>query len=93
MIFLEHLALYNTKGDVPSEEYTIPFGKANITKEGTDLTVISYSRMASVALDVARACSRSRTSSIEVVDLRSLRPLDKETIIALGAEDGSGDCI
>ena len=81
VIFLENFALYNTKGEVPDGEYTIPFGKAQITKEGTDLTIISYSRMASVALQVAHRMEQEKHLSIEVVDLRSLRPLDHETII------------
>ncbi|GCF08186.1 alpha-ketoacid dehydrogenase subunit beta [Dictyobacter arantiisoli] len=81
VIFIEHLGLYNTKGDVPEEDYTIPFGKAKIAREGTDLTVISYSRMASLALEVANRLEQENKWSIEVVDLRSLRPLDKETIV------------
>jgi pyruvate dehydrogenase E1 component beta subunit len=81
VIFIEHLSLYNTKGDVPEEDYTVPFGKARIAKEGTDLTVISYSRMASLALDVARRLEQENKWSVEVVDLRSLRPLDTETIV------------
>ncbi len=81
VIFLENLALYNTKGEVPDGLYSVPFGKANVTKEGRDLTIISYSRMAAVALDVARRLERENKLSIEVVDIRSLRPLDKETIV------------
>ncbi|GCE19970.1 alpha-ketoacid dehydrogenase subunit beta [Dictyobacter kobayashii] len=81
VIFIEHLGLYNTKGDVPEEDYLVPFGKAKIAKEGKDLTVISYSRMASMALDVARRLEQENKWSVEVVDLRSLRPLDKETIV------------
>lgn len=82
VIFLENLALYNTKGEIPSNGETMPIGKAKVTKEGTDLTVISYSRMAAVALDVARRFEEENNLSIEVVDLRSLRPLDHETIIS-----------
>jgi pyruvate dehydrogenase E1 component beta subunit len=82
VIFIEHLGLYNTKGEVPEEDdYTIPFGKARIAKEGTDLTIISYSRMAAAALDVAQRLEQENKWSVEVVDLRSLRPLDKETIV------------
>jgi pyruvate dehydrogenase E1 component beta subunit len=81
VIFLENLALYNTKGDVSDNGYAVPIGKAKVTKEGKDLTVISYSRMAVVALDVARRMEQENQVSIEVVDLRSLRPLDHETII------------
>src|SRR5579863_2632079 len=82
VIFLENLALYNTKGEVPATIVPIPLGKAKVTKEGTDLTVISYSRMAAVALDVAHRMEQENHVSIEVVDLRSLRPLDHETILA-----------
>jgi pyruvate dehydrogenase E1 component beta subunit len=81
VFFLENLALYNVKGDVPDGDYTVPFGQAKVTKEGKDLTVISYSRMAAVALDVARRMEQENGLSIEVVDLRSLRPLDTETFI------------
>jgi pyruvate dehydrogenase E1 component beta subunit len=81
VIFLENLALYNVKGDVPGGDYTIPLGQAKVTRDGTDLTVISYSRMAAVALDVARRLEQENTLSVEVVDLRSLRPLDHETIV------------
>lgn len=82
VIFLENLALYNTKGEVPDGDYTIPFGQAKVSKEGTDLTIISYSRMAVVALDVARRLEQEHKLSVEVVDVRSLRPLDHETIIS-----------
>jgi pyruvate dehydrogenase E1 component subunit beta len=81
VIFLENLALYNTKGEPPADDYLVPIGQAKVTKEGSDLTVISYSRMAVVALDVARRMEQENQLSIEVVDLRSLRPLDRETIL------------
>ncbi len=81
VIFLENLALYNTKGAVPADDYLVPIGQAKVTKEGSDLTVISYSRMAVVALDVARRMEQENQLSIEVVDLRSLRPLDHETML------------
>jgi len=81
VIFLENLALYNVKGEAPGDDYMIPIGQAEVTKEGADLTVISYSRMSAVALDVARRLEEENKLSIEVVDLRSLRPLDHETII------------
>jgi len=81
VIFLENLALYNVKGEEPAPDYMVPLGQAKVTKEGTDLTVISYSRMAAVALDVARRMERENKLGIEVVDVRSLRPLDHETIL------------
>jgi pyruvate dehydrogenase E1 component beta subunit len=81
VIFLENLALYNVKGDVPDGDYRVPFGQAKVTKEGKDLTVISYSRMAAVALDVAHRMEQENQLSIEVVDVRSLRPMDTQTIV------------
>ena len=81
VIFVENLALYNVKGEEPAADYMVPIGKASVTKEGRDLTVISYSRMAAMALDVARRLEEEDKVSVEVVDLRSLRPLDQDTII------------
>lgn len=81
VIFLENLALYNTKGEVPAGEYVEPIGKAKVAKEGTDLTVISYSRMAAIAVDVARRLGQEKKLNVEVIDLCSLRPLDHTTII------------
>jgi pyruvate dehydrogenase E1 component beta subunit len=94
VIFLENLALYNTKGEVPdlgntdssangkpAEEYVVPIGTARIMKAGTDLTLISYSRMSVVALEVARRLEKDQGISCEVIDVRSLRPLDRPTLI------------
>src|SRR5450432_40520 len=81
VIFLENLALYNLKGEVPDGYYTTPIGKAKVAKEGTDMTIISYSNMVSVALEVARRMHQESGLNIEVVDIRSLRPLDTETLI------------
>ena len=81
VLFLENLALYNTKGPAPPQDYLVPLGQAKVTKEGRDVTVISYSRMATIALDVARRLEQEQHLSVEVVDLCSLRPLDHETIL------------
>lgn len=81
VIFLENLALYNTKGEVPEGEQIAEIGKAAVTKEGTDVTVIAYSRASVIALEVARQLEEDGVS-VEVVDLRSLRPLDRHTICA-----------
>jgi len=81
VLFLEHLALYNAKGEVPEGDYTIPFGQAKVTKEGKDLTVISYSRKAAIAYEVASRFEQENKLSVEVVDIRSLRPLDRETLV------------
>ncbi|MDP7578422.1 MAG: alpha-ketoacid dehydrogenase subunit beta [SAR202 cluster bacterium] len=80
VIFSEHALLYNITGDVPDEEYTIPLGKASVKREGADVTIIAYSRMVHVALEAAGALS-TKGVSVEVVDLRTLRPLDVDTII------------
>jgi pyruvate dehydrogenase E1 component beta subunit len=81
VLFLENLALYNTKGEVPDDDTPAVIGKAAITREGSDLTLIGYSRMAYVAAQVAEQLAESDGLYIEVIDLRSLRPLDRETII------------
>lgn len=81
VLVVENLALYNTKGDVPDGDHVIEIGTAAVTKEGTDLTVVAYSRAAAIALDVAHRLEDEHVS-VEVIDLRSLRPLDRETICA-----------
>jgi pyruvate dehydrogenase E1 component beta subunit len=81
VLFLENLALYNTKGEVPDDDTPAEIGKAKVTREGTDLTLIGYSRMAHVAAEVAEKLAESDGLNIEVVDLRSLRPLDRATIV------------
>jgi pyruvate dehydrogenase E1 component beta subunit len=82
VLFLENLALYNTKGDVPDDDTPAEIGRASVTREGSDITVVAYSRMAAVALQVAHSLAESEGIDVEVVDLRSLRPLDRDTIIA-----------
>ncbi len=81
VLVLENLALYNTKGEVPEGEQVAEIGKAAVVKPGTDLTVVAYSRAAVIALDVANRLEEDGVS-VEVVDLRSLRPLDRETVCA-----------
>ncbi len=81
VLFLENLALYNLKGDVPDGEQVAEIGKAAIAKEGTDITVVSYSRGVVTALEVANEFAEKGVS-VEVVDLRSLRPLDRDTVVA-----------
>jgi pyruvate dehydrogenase E1 component beta subunit len=81
VVFIENLALYNTKGEVPAGDAAGILGTAHVLREGSDCTVVSYSRGSLIALDVARRLD-SDGISVEVVDLRSLRPLDRSTIIA-----------
>jgi len=82
VIFIENLALYNTKGEVPDGDYTTELGRAEVVKQGSDLTIVAYSRMAKIALDLANRLEDEEGISAEVVDLRSLRPLDRDTVVA-----------
>ena len=82
VLFLEHKKAYRLiKGDVPDEFYVVPFGKAEIKRAGSDLTVIAYGLMLHLALEVAEHVAADGIS-VEVLDLRSLNPLDKETILS-----------
>ena len=81
VIFLEHEALYGSKGEVPEGKYTIPMGKAKIIKEGKDITIVSFARMAVLGLKAAQELSKEKIDA-EVIDLRSLNPLDVKTMIA-----------
>lgn len=79
VLFIENLALYNTVGPVPEGDYVVPFGKARIARSGTDVSIIAHSRMVRTALEAADVLAREGIEA-EVVDLRSLRPLDTETL-------------
>lgn len=80
VIFYEHKLLYKTKGDVPEEQYSIPLGKADIKREGTDVTIVATAIMVHRALEAAEELEKEGISA-EVVDPRTLVPLDTETII------------
>lgn len=79
VVFLEAELMYSMKGEVPEEEYLIPFGKADIKREGRDVTLVSFSKPVKMALEAAEAL-QSEGIEAEVVDLRSIRPLDEETL-------------
>ena len=82
VLFLEHKKAYRLiKGEVPDEFYVVPFGKAEVKRAGTDLTVIAYGLMLHLALEAAEHVAADGIS-VEVVDLRSLNPLDKPTILS-----------
>lgn len=81
VLFLENLALYNTKDDVPEEVEPVEIGKAALRRPGTDITLIGYSRMAKIATQVAERLYEQDGISAEVIDLRSLRPLDRDTLV------------
>jgi pyruvate/2-oxoglutarate/acetoin dehydrogenase E1 component len=84
VIFLEHAGLYSSRGEVPEGEHLVPFGKARIAREGSDVTLIAYGGMVAVAL----AAADELEASVEVVDVRSLKPLDEETILASVGKTG-----
>ena len=81
VLFLENLSLYNTKGEVPDDDEPAEIGRAAVTRTGSSITVIGYSRMAAVGLDVAEKLAQAEGIDAEVIDLRSLRPLDRDTIV------------
>jgi len=80
VIFMESELMYSDKGNVPEDEYLLPIGKCNIVKEGNDLTLISFGKMMKVAEE---ACNEAKKMniSVELIDLRSIRPIDYSTII------------
>ncbi len=81
VMFIEHKMLYGIKGFVPDEDYIIPFGVADVKREGKDVTVITYSRMVFRALEAAEKLA-AEGISVEVIDLRTLKPLDMDTVAA-----------
>jgi pyruvate dehydrogenase E1 component beta subunit len=79
VVFMEGEMLYNTKGEVPESEYTIPIGSAEIKRPGSDVTLICHSKTVSVALKAADQLAEQDIAA-EVLDLRTIRPLDTDTI-------------
>lgn len=81
VLFIEHKMLYNTKGEVPEEDYTIPLGIADVISPGNDVTIVSWSHMVLVAKEAAEHLAQEGISA-EVINLRTLNPLDADTIIS-----------
>ena len=80
VLVMESETLYSVKGDMPDGDDIVPLGKAKIVREGTGVTIVAYSRMTHVALEAAAQLEKEGIS-VEVIDLRSLRPLDEDTIV------------
>ena len=78
---MESTVLYGNKGEVPEEEYVIPMGKADIKKEGKDISLIAHGRSVLVCLQAAEILRAEHDIEAEVVDIRSIRPLDEDTIV------------
>jgi len=80
VIFVEHIALYSLKGEVPEEEYLIPFGQADVCRQGEDVTIVGYSGSVHQAIRAAGMLAEAEVEA-EVINLRTLRPLDIDTVV------------
>lgn len=80
VLFLEHNGIYRMEGDVPEEEYLLPLGKADVKREGSDISIITYGNVVNTALEAGRLLA-GEGMSCEVIDLRTILPLDMETIV------------
>jgi pyruvate dehydrogenase E1 component beta subunit len=82
VFYMEHLKLYRSfRAEVPEGEYTVPLGVANVVKEGKDITIITYGAMVHTSLQAATQLEQARGISVEVIDLRTLMPLDVDTLV------------
>ncbi|WP_202081113.1 alpha-ketoacid dehydrogenase subunit beta [Caldalkalibacillus salinus] len=82
VVFLEHMKLYRSfRGEVPEGEYTIPLGKANVVREGSDVTIVTYGAMVHTSLKAAEQAEKERGVSVEVIDLRTVSPIDIDTVV------------
>jgi pyruvate/2-oxoglutarate/acetoin dehydrogenase E1 component len=79
-VFIEHKATYGQLGPVPEGDYIIPLGVADIKRPGTDATIVSYSRMAMYSLEAAKVLAEKHGINAEVIDLRTLKPMDIDTV-------------
>ncbi|MHB0967218.1 MAG: alpha-ketoacid dehydrogenase subunit beta [Chloroflexi bacterium] len=80
ILFIEHATLYQTRGEVPEGDYIVPIGKSTVARPGKDVTIVTYSKMLEISLKAAETLAKEGIEA-EVVDLRSLRPLDMEPVI------------
>jgi pyruvate dehydrogenase E1 component beta subunit len=80
VIFMESESFYGEQGEVPDGEYLIPIGKADVKRPGTDVTIVSYNKMMRVAMNAAEELAKENIQA-EVIDLRTIRPLDWQTIV------------
>jgi pyruvate dehydrogenase E1 component beta subunit len=87
VIFFEHKAMYDETAEVPDDPYTIPFGEANVTREGDDVTIITMGRMVNFCNQVADSLKKDKIG-VTVVDLRTTSPLDTETVLETASETG-----
>ena len=88
VIFAEHSHLYTKRGDVPEEYYEIPIGQANVAREGDDITLVSYGYGITILHEAADILEQQHNISAEIIDIRSLHPIDYDTIIASVQKSG-----
>lgn len=89
VLLLEHMKIYRSvRQEVPAERYIVPIGRAAVVKEGQDVTVIAYGAMVSVALQGAAQVERANDVTVEVIDLRTIAPMDEEAIVASVGKTG-----
>lgn len=82
VFFMEHLNLYHAfRAEVPEDDYTVPIGKAKVVKEGSDVTIITYGAMVHTSLKAAEEIEKARGTKVEVIDLRTIMPLDMDTVV------------
>lgn len=81
VLFIEHATLYQTRGEVPEGDYTVPIGKSNIARPGKDITIVTYSKMLEVSTKAADQLAKEDGIEVEIIDLRTLRPLDTDPVI------------
>ncbi|HAL17766.1 MAG TPA: alpha-ketoacid dehydrogenase subunit beta [Anaerolineaceae bacterium] len=80
ILFIEHATLYQTRGEVPEGDYIVPIGKSTVARPGKDVTIVTYSKMLEISLKAAETLAKEGIEA-EIVDLRSLRPLDMDPVI------------
>lgn len=81
VMFIEQATLYQMRGEVPEGDYTVPIGKSTVQRPGKDITIVTYSKMLEVSMKAAEQLSKDDGIEVEIVDLRSLRPLDMEPVL------------
>lgn len=81
VMFIEHATLYQMRGEVPDGDYTVPIGKSTVQRAGKDVTIVTYSKMLDISMKAAEQLSKDAGIEAEIVDLRSLRPLDMEPVL------------
>lgn len=92
VVFMEPKKIYRSfREEVPDAEYSVPLGKAKVTREGSDVTVVSWGAMAKLATDTANAMTEAKEADVEVIDLRTISPMDEETIVK--SVEKTGRCI